>query len=244
MAVLLSILGSGSAFSGCGANASALLDERVMVDAGSPAHLLLPRLGVRIHDIELVLLTHFHMDHSGMLPLLLGALAHSDEPPEPGRLTIAGPVGTRELIERLTVAGFGGPTQRRIDDRVAPRYVVLQDGSDVEIGASRVRSRAVIHATGPSLAYAVSRSGLRVGFSGDTTLCAGLRRLAGEVDALVCECSGPDAPVAGGHLWRGEVAELIEDNPGVRFVLNHLAAPVSIPGALVAHDMLTLELTA
>jgi len=85
VAVRLSILGSGSAFSGCGANASALLDERVMVDAGSPAHLLLPRLGVRIHDIELVLLTHFHMDHSGMLPLLLGALAHSDEPPEPGR---------------------------------------------------------------------------------------------------------------------------------------------------------------
>jgi len=29
----------------------------------------------------------------------------------------------------------------------------------------------------------------------------------------------------------------------VRFVLNHLTAPVSIPGALVAHDLLTLELT-
>jgi len=87
--VRLSILGSGSAFSGCGLNASSVLDERVMVDAGAPPHVLLPRLGLRIQDIELVLLTHFHMDHIGILPLLLGALAHADDPPEPGRLAVA-----------------------------------------------------------------------------------------------------------------------------------------------------------
>ena len=238
----LSILGSGSAFSGCGGNASSVLDERVMVDVGSPPHVLLPRIGLGVGDIELVLLTHFHLDHSGMLPLLLGALAYADEPPPPGSLTIAGPVGTRELIRRLTVAGFGSSTQQRIDEVVAPRYRVLQDGSDLEIGETRVRSHAVLHSSGPSLAYSVSRKGLRVGFSGDTTLCAGLRRLAAEVDVLVCECSAMDGPVAGGHLWRGEVEKLVEENPEVRFVLNHLPARAEVRGALVAHDLLTLEL--
>jgi ribonuclease BN (tRNA processing enzyme) len=242
--VRLSILGSGSAFSGCGGNACAVLAERVMVDVGSPPHLLLPRLGLRLQDIELVLLTHFHLDHTAMLPLLLGALAHADEPPDRGRLTIAGPVGTRELVRRQVVTGFGGSTQRRIEEVVAPRYVVLQDGSDVEIGQTRVRSHAVVHSTGPSLAHAVTRDGVRVGFSGDTTLCAGLRRLAGEVDVLVCECSGAHGPVEGGHLWRDEVARLVEEHPEVRFVLNHLAERVSIPGALVAHDLLTLDLAA
>ena len=90
----------------------------------------------------------------------------------------------------------------------------------------------------------MTRGGLRVGFTGDTTLCAGLRRLAGEVDVLVCECSGVDGPVGGGHLWRDEVAELIREHPKVRFVLNHLSGRVSVPGALIAHDLLTLELTA
>jgi len=242
--VQLSILGSGNAFSGCGFNASAVLDGRVMVDAGAPAHVLLPRLGVRIQDIELLLLTHFHLDHSGMIPLLLGALAYADTPPVPGRLTIAGPVGTRELVQRLTMAGFGARIQRRIDEVVAPRYALLQDGSDVEIGANRVRSHAVVHSTCPSLAYSVTRDGLRVGFSGDTTLCAGVRRLAGEVDVLVCECSGMDGPVGGGHLWRDEVAELIREHPGVRFVLNHLGGRASVPGAVVADDLLTLDLSA
>ena len=240
----LSILGSGSAFSGYGGDACAVLDERVMVDVGSAPHVLLPRLGLRIHDIELVLLTHVHLDHSGMLPLLLGALAYDAEPPPPGRLTISGPVGTRELVHRLVVAGFGSTTERRITKLVAPEYVVLQDGSDVKIGGSRVRSHAVVHSTGPSLAYSVTRDKLRVGFSGDTTLCAGLRRLAGEVDVLVCECSGLDGPVAGGHLWRGEVAKLIGEYPGVRFILNHLPGRSEVPGALIAHDLLTLELTA
>ena len=244
MSVLLSILGSGSAFSGCGGNASAVLDGRVMVDVGSPPHVLLPRLGLDVQDIELVLLTHFHLDHSGMVPLLLGALAHSERPTEPGRLTIAGPVGTRELVSRMVTTGFGSATLRRIDEVVAPAYVVLQDGSDVEIGSSRVGSHAVVHSTGPSLAYSVTRGGVRVGFSGDTTLCSGLRRLAGEVDVLVCECSGMDGPVAGGHLWRGDVAALIGEHPELRFVLQHLGGRSSIPGALLAHDLLTLELSA
>ena len=242
--MLLSILGSGSAFSGCGGNASAVLDGRVMVDVGSAPHVLLPRLGLGIQDIELVLLTHFHLDHSGMLPLLLGALAYAAEPPPPGRLTIAGPVGTRELIARLVVAGYGTSTLRRIEEVVAPAYAVLQDGSDVAIGDTRVRSHAVVHSTGPSLAYSVTRGGVRVGFSGDTTLCAGLRRLAGEVDVLVCECSGMDGPAAGGHLWRGEVAELIAEHPKVRLVLQHLGGRKPVPGAVLTHDLLTLELAA
>jgi ribonuclease BN (tRNA processing enzyme) len=242
--VKLSVLGSGSAFSGCGGNACSVLDERVMVDVGAPPHVLLPRIGLRPHDLELVLLTHFHLDHLGMLPLLLGALAYHEEPPEPGRLTIAGPAGTRELVRRLVVAGFGSPTQRRIESVVAPRYAVLQDGDDTELCGYHVRSLAVVHSTGPSLAYSVTRGDVRVGFSGDTSLCPGIRRLAGETDVLVCECSGMDGPVEGGHLWRGEVEQLISDSPDCRFVLNHLSRRATVPGALLAHDLLTLELSA
>jgi ribonuclease BN (tRNA processing enzyme) len=240
--VKLSILGSGSAFSGCGGNACSVLDQRVMVDCGTPPQLLLPRVGLRLHDIELLLVTHFHFDHFGMLTTLLGALAYNDEPPPPGHLRIAGPAGTRELARRLVVAGYGSVTADRVDQVVAPEYVVLQDGSDVDIDGTRVRSHAVVHSLGPSLAYSVTRGGVRVGFSGDSTLCAGVRRLAAEVDVMVCECTAMDGPVAGGHMWRGDVEELIGGNPDTRFVLNHLGGRGEVPGAILAHDLLTLEL--
>ncbi len=85
----LTVVGSGDAFSGCGCNAAYMVDERVLVDCGSPVQALLPRAGMRVADIDVVLVTHFHADHTYMLPMLLGARAFSGEL-RPG-LTIAGP---------------------------------------------------------------------------------------------------------------------------------------------------------
>jgi ribonuclease BN (tRNA processing enzyme) len=123
-------------------------------------------------------------------------------------------------------------------------YAVLQDGSDVELAGYRVRAHAVTHSTGPSLAYQLAdAAGVTIGFSGDSELCAGLRRSIQGCRLYVCECTGWDAPAAGGHLWRDEVAGLMSEYPATTFLLSHLAARVQIPGALVAHDLLSLEIS-
>lgn len=239
----LTVLGSGDAFSGCGCNAAYLVDDRVLVDCGAPVQVLLPRVGVAVASLDLVLLTHFHADHTFMLPVFLGARAFTGEP-RPG-LTIAGPVGTREYVCRVLRTGYGQELVSLIDERIRPRWVVLQDGDDTELAGYRVTADAVVHSTGPSLAYSVGRAGgATVGFSGDSALCAGLQRVITRSDVMVCECTGWDAPSAGGHLWRGELEQLVTDNPATRFVLSHLSRRGTIRGALVAHDLLTLEVGA
>ena len=239
----LTVLGSGDAFSGCGCNAAYLVDDRVLVDCGAPVQVLLPRAGASVDALDLVLLTHFHADHSFMLPILLGARAFSDEL-RPG-LCIAGPPGTREYVCRLLTTGYGAHLMSLIDERLALRWLVLQDGAVEIVAGYTVEARAVAHSTGPSLAYTVRRgSGAAVGFSGDSTLCAGLLRTVAACDVMVCECSGWDHPADGGHLWRGEVEELVAGHPGTRFVLSHLGARGSLAGALIAHDLLQLDIDA
>ena len=239
----LTVLGSGSAFSNCGCNAGYLVDGRLLVDCGAPVPALVRRAGTSLNALQVVLLTHFHADHSFMLPTVLGARAFADELAPPG-LVIGGPVGTREYISRLVGAGYGGNIRREVETTVAAEYVVLQDGSDIEMGGYRVQSHSVVHSTGPSLAYRVTdQSGVSVGFSGDTELCGGLRRSIAGCDVYVCECTGWDGPTPGGHLWREEVAGLVADNPGTKFVLSHLSERRLFPGALVAHDMLSLEIS-
>src|SRR5207244_4188240 len=185
--VRLTVLGSGDAFSGCGCNAGYLLDSRVLVDCGAPAHVLTRRVGVSIRDLSLILLTHFHADHTFMLPLVLGALAFVPDP-QRGPL-IAGPVGTHEYVSRLLTDGYGQHIQELLDQRLGPRYVVLQDGSDVELAGYRVRAHAVVHSLGPSLAYAISDgAGATAGFSGDSAMCAGLENAIRGCDLFVCEC--------------------------------------------------------
>ena len=112
---------------------------------------------------------------------------------------------------------------------------------DVDVAGYRVRAAAVVHSTGPSLAYAVTGAdGVTVGFSGDSTLCAGLERIVDMCDLMVVECTGWDAPV-GSHLWAGEVRQLMDRHPETRFLLSHLLERRSLDGALVAHDRLSLD---
>jgi ribonuclease BN (tRNA processing enzyme) len=240
--VRVTVLGSGSAFSTCGCNAGYLVDGRVLVDCGAPVPALVRRAATSVHAITFILLTHFHADHCFTLPTVLGARAFA-EPPAPGGLTIAGPVGTREYVTRLLADGYGSHILQKVDTNVVPEYVVLQDGSDIEICGYRVQSHAVVHSTGPSLAYRLTDAGgASVGFSGDSELCAGLCRSILGCDLYVCECTGWDGPSPGGHLWRDEVAGLIAENPGTRFLLSHLNERHHMPGALVAHDLLSLEI--
>jgi ribonuclease BN (tRNA processing enzyme) len=241
--VRLTVLGSGSAFSGCGCNAGYLVDTRVLVDCGAPVPALVRRVSASVHDVTLVLITHFHADHTFMLPTVLGARAFADTPSSE-TLVIAGPVGTREYVARLLTTGYGTHMLGTVAANVRLEYVVLQDGSDVELAGYRVQTHSVIHSIGPSLAYRLTdAAGVTIGFSGDSALCAGLRHSIAGCRLYVCECTGWDAPAEGGHLWRDEVAGLITEYPETTFLLSHLAARVEVPGALVAHDLLSLEIS-
>jgi ribonuclease Z len=238
----LTVLGSGDAFSGCGCNAGYMLDSRVLIDCGAPAHVLARRAGIPLRLLSLIVITHFHADHTFMLPQVLGALALTDEPPTPG-LIIAGPVGIREFVARILADGYGQHIQKLVAEYSQPVYIELQDGSDVQLGGYRVRAHAVVHSLGPSLAYAITGGdGATVGFSGDSSLCAGLERTLTVCDLFVCECTGWGKPVPGGHLWSEQVAGLMAAHPETPFLLSHLAERHQLPGALLAHDLLALDI--
>ncbi len=238
----LTVVGSGDAFSGCGCNSAYLVDRRVLVDCGAPVHALLPRAGMAVTDIDVVLLTHFHADHTYMLPMLLGARAFIDQP-RPG-LVIGGPPGTREYVLQLLLTGYGRHLVEIIEDRLQLNWLVLQDGATAAVQGYTLRAHAVMHSTGPSLSYTVQRArGAVIGFSGDSSLCAGLRRAIASADLMVCECTGWDGPIDGGHLWRGELERLIAEYPGTRFLLSHLRRRGPVAGAMLAHDLLSLDIS-
>jgi len=237
----LTVFGSGDAFSGCGCNAAYGVDGSVLVDCGAPVPALSQRAAFNLRSMRLILVTHFHADHTFMLPIVLGAVAVAaeDEPPD---LIIAGPAGIREYALRLVGDGYGTQMQELIQQRVSPRFVTLQDGSDEQLQGYRVRAHSVVHSLGPSLAYSMTDAeGATVGFSGDSTLCPGVHRAIAGCDLFVCECTGWDGPVPGGHMWRDEVASLVAAYPATTFLLSHLAERRTLPGALIAHDLLALD---
>jgi ribonuclease Z len=239
--VRLTVLGSGSAFSGCGHNSAYCVDGRILVDCGCAVQVLMPRAGLDLAEVGILLLTHFHADHTYMLPVFLGARTLNG--PDPTPLRLAGPHGTGEYVRRLLRTGYGANLLDVMESHIHTSTLVLQDGSDVRVDGYRIRAHAVVHSTGPSLAYAITGpDGVTVGFSGDSEMCAGLRRCVAASDVMVCECTSFEGPLAS-HVWAGEVSELMESFPRTRFVLSHLSERRPLPGALLAHDLLTLEVT-
>jgi ribonuclease Z len=240
--VRLTVLGSGSAFSGCGHNSAYCVDGRILVDCGCAVQVQMPHAGLQVAAVTTVLLTHFHADHTYMLPMLLGARAFIDQP-RPG-LVIGGPPGTREYVLRLLLTGYGRHLVEIIEDRLQLNWLVLQDGATAAVQGYTLRAHAVMHSRGPSLSYTVQRArGAVIGFSGDSSLCAGLRRAIASSDLMVCECTGWDGPIDGGHLWRGELQRLIAEYPGTRFLLSHLRRRGPVAGAMLAHDLLSLDIS-
>jgi ribonuclease BN (tRNA processing enzyme) len=100
----LLVLGSGSGTGTRFATSLALCgpDGLVLLDCGGPASSLLARYGEDVERLRAVLLSHWHVDHTADLPLLLQSLWLRNRQREaPLRLPIYGPPGTEERVRWL-----------------------------------------------------------------------------------------------------------------------------------------------
>ena len=113
----------------------------VLIDCGEGTQIAIRQHGFGFHDIDAILLTHYHADHTGGLVGVLLAMALADrETP----VVVAGPPGLRRLLEAVTV--FAG----RLPFEVTA--VELQEGATFDVGPLRVSCQLGDHWS-PCLAY-------------------------------------------------------------------------------------------
>jgi len=191
-------------------------------------------------QIDDVIISHLHADHVFHLPTLVAARALQCRGADP--LRIVGPRGTGDVLDKLGRTGFGDGFWEEVIRLGPPALEEWDGGQSGQLGAFRVTAFTVDHSTQLScLGYSLEREGIALGYSGDSTLCPGIRELAGSVDYLLCECTSMSGPVPI-HLWRDEVEQLISDYPDTRFILTHLTERAPVKGAILGSDGLVLRL--
>ncbi len=236
----LAILGSGAAFADTGHQAGYLVDSRLLLDCGAPATVLLPRMGFSLSELETILISHLHGDHIGQLPTLLAARAvrFPDSPP----LRVIGPRGLGDHLHLLGCLNLGERFWKEVEGRSPVEVLSVEDRYREQIGDHLVEAFEVEHSEQlHCLAYRIESGGVSLGYSGDTTYCPGIRRLAGSVDHLLCECTGWSGP-APIHLWKEEVEQLMVEAPRANFILTHLGERRPVRGAILASDGLRFNL--
>lgn len=209
-----------------------------LVDCGSGVTQRLLAAGSSGADIDALFLTHLHSDHIvDLFQLILSSWHQGRDRPQ----HIFGPPGTRAFCDGL-MALWRRELDQRITHEQRPSTRALEldvtefgpgeiwTDAGVRVHAFEVDHRPVQHAYG----FRFEADGLRLAFSGDTTVCPGLVEGARDADVLVHECfihgtmratgnrsvSGV-RNVAGYHTLSSEVGK-VATRAGARcLVLNH-----------------------
>ena len=237
----VTFLGTGSAFSPHAYNASILLDRTILLDAGAPLTVHLPKAGVSLDEPKAVVLSHFHADHTfGLAWLILGrVLLHNPASP----LTIFGPVGTTVYLQQLLDFAWGEKMRRLSWERLQLTVHELEGGDTFQVDGSRARAFRMQHVDELNcLGFTIERGGVRLGYSGDAEMSAELETLVAASDHVIAEMTYPDDEGGELHLGRKEVEDLMERHPSTRFIITHLSSDASVNGAVTARDFLTLRL--
>ena len=220
----LVMVGTSDAFGAGGRRQSAYLlrapSGSVLLDCGGSTGSGLTALGIERDEVEAILLTHFHADHFGGIPLLLLGAHYVDHRRRP--LLVAGPRGVERRVFELARALGHSLDEHRLGFEL--RFTEIPVGETRAVGPVEARSFATFHSP-DSMPHGlvVSAGQRRVAYSGDTGWFDALPGEVNSADLVLCECTQVQREFEY-HLSLDEMAERRSEFDCGRLVLTHLGA--------------------
>jgi ribonuclease BN (tRNA processing enzyme) len=159
----LRILGCSGGIGGNARTTSMLLDNDVLIDAGTGVgDLSLSELSL----IDHVFITHSHLDHIACIPLLMDSVGFMRDKP----LVVHATEATLEIIRQHIFNWKIWPDFTQIPNVSQPfmQYHAISVGQAVELGMRRVTALAVNHIV-PAVGFQIDSGEASLVFSGDTT---------------------------------------------------------------------------
>lgn len=220
----VTIIGSGTAVPSLHRASPCIMLEagghKLLLDTGPGTLRQLLKAGTALNDIDLIIYSHFHIDHTAdMIPYLFackytpGSLRTHD-------LTIIGPVGIKNVYRNLTMA-YG--------TWVVPEHFFIEwieaEEDTISFRNLRIHTAPVKHIEGSIAVRVEDRTGKSVVYSGDTEYCESIVAIARNADLLILECAFPEGMPCTGHLVPSLAGRIARESQCRRLLLTHFYPP-------------------
>ena len=197
---------------------------RVLLDCGGGVAHRLAQFELPWREITHVAFTHFHTDHIADFATLSAAWKFGARFERRDPLTVIGPVGIREVLERLL-----GAFDERLDALRFPATLLeIQPGQQVDLGDCVSLVATKVPHSDESVAYSLSRGGRRIVYTGDTGYDPMFGEWARGADVLLCECSLPTEVTIPEHMTPEQCGALAAAALPKHLVLTHFFPPVEL----------------
>jgi ribonuclease BN (tRNA processing enzyme) len=213
----LKILGSGTCIPSLKRGSSAYLvsldnPTTILVDAGpSTVHRLL-EFGYSVNDIDLIIITHFHVDHTADLATFLFVCNYGLVPREKPLLIVGGQGICKFYRGLRAIYPWVAPKKYSLAIKSMPSGTLEREGLLIETKrANHMRESIAVRIT----------SGKSITFTGDSDYSRNIVRLARHTDLLVAECAFPEKKVRG-HMNLITLERTAGEAEAKRVLLSHL----------------------
>jgi ribonuclease BN (tRNA processing enzyme) len=196
--------------------------DLVLVDGGTGTMRRLLEGGFHYRDVDYLLYTHIHPDHTHDLVPFLFATKHTPGYKRSRPLHVIGPPGFRDFFARVMDI-YG---QWVLDDGYALELEEMKEGAARSFSGWEVSTRLLEHSV-PSVAYRFTDGDAIAVVSGDTSYCRAIVEHSLGADLLVIECSFPSDLAVEGHLTPEQTSRIAREAGCKRLAITHMYPIVS-----------------
>jgi ribonuclease BN (tRNA processing enzyme) len=221
-------------------------DTAILIDAGDGAAEQIAKAGHSLREVNAVILSHLHIDHTGGLSAIVGMRYQQHIP---GKLTIYGPPGTQRLVAGILVSqqplveldAAGNPQIAKLPPSEVAAIEVI-GGAKFGIGGVKVTAIENSHygfESGTKNAAAYQSLSLRfdiavgvasalrnrsIVYTGDTGPSDAVEKLAQGADLLISEITDPDSELTSLKAERTDIPFFAYPVLRMHFTKQHLTA--------------------
>lgn len=221
MSITVTVLGSADAGAAGGNFYSCYFIKTekhgILIDAGPTVMPALIKHGFSSDDVDLLLITHFHGDHIGGIPLLLLEAAIKYQ--RKNKLVIYCPVGGKNIIRKLCDLMYAGSD---LTEKVPLEFHEFEGEQKLKTAFGRLLTFKAVHskrANPHSLRLEIGEKILA--FTGDTGWNENIPLLCENSDVFFCECSSLSKKIKT-HLNLHQITDRLTQLKSKKIILTHL----------------------